>query len=85
MQAPADPRFRFEPSDDWEVEDDQYVLLADESVTAQVCDYGGPVEYQVNVWHESEGAMYHHGLHRDPAAAFDEAAGLAKESTDVEG
>ncbi|MTH62154.1 hypothetical protein [Paracoccus litorisediminis] len=44
MQA----RFIFSPSDDPENTDDEYKLVEDESVSIQVCAYGGKTTYAVN-------------------------------------
>lgn len=52
--------FTFEESQDPSVEDDQWVLKSNPTITIQVCPYAGG--YAVNEFNEEEGMMYDHGM-----------------------
>lgn len=65
--------FRFEKSDDWQVEDDQYVLIESPNITIQCCDVGG---FSVNQWNEKDETQTFHKLHDDLELAFYHAASL---------
>ena len=70
MNNPYLNAFRFEESEDWLVEDDQYVLLANESIRVQVTEDG----YGVNF--DKEDAIVMRPLRASLAAAMREAINL---------